>query len=404
MSSPILQIMVGGKIPLDIGEVAEVELLEQLGVGGFGSVWKVVDTNSKNIYTLKIIQGLLPGSITSERVRLEATLFIPSEYIIPVLGIKEWNSSAFLILFEYCQGTSLDKLIAAKSLSSSQKKEIFRQILLGVSDAHLCNVIHRDVKPENILVTDTGKVKIIDFGISKFKGAGLTKTGDFMGTIQYVAPEMLMDGSKMADSRTDIYALGHVLYELSMGEHFWTIQGWSELKDFISYIKKTPTPTEAIDLTGFSCDFYPQAVSVIPKMVKFDIEERYTYIDEIISDLGDIPYLPPELPADFSLRYPMLIIESGSNQGSKTVINIEEGENRTFGRAEIAGGNDSISRQHLQFSRHETDYYVKDIHSKNGTLVRGKALSPEDYPTKIQHGDRLKVGDVFLRFAFLKTK
>lgn len=198
MSSPPLQIMVGGKIPLDIGEVAEVELREQLGMGGFGSVWKAIDTNTEKPYALKIIQGLLPHNIISERIRLEASLSIPSEYIVPVLGIKEWNHSTFLILFEYCQGTSLDKLIQAKSLSSLQKKAIFRQILLGVADAHRCNIIHRDLKPENILVTDIGQVKIIDFGISKLKGAGLTKTGEFMGTYEYTAPEILIDGSKMA--------------------------------------------------------------------------------------------------------------------------------------------------------------------------------------------------------------
>ncbi|MCS6862361.1 MAG: FHA domain-containing serine/threonine-protein kinase, partial [Abditibacteriales bacterium] len=323
------------------------------------------------------------------------------EHIVKVIGLREWDPSTFLLLFEFFPGKSLDKLLEEGALTSDQKKQIFHQILIGVSDAHRHNVIHRDLKPANILVGDDGRVKLIDFGISKFKGRGLTLSGEIIGTIPYMAPELLLHGARVADARADIYSLGHILYELAMGQHFWARQGWRELKDLVGYLTQTPPPTEAIDLSDFHCDFYREAPAVLPRMVKIDPTERYSSVDEVMVELGYIPYLP-EPPADLHLRSPLLIVESGSNRGARTVLGLSDGERREMGRADIAGGDSSISRRHLEFSRVGDRYFVRDLGSKNGTMLRGIALLPDDPPMEIRHADRLKVGDVFLRFAFLR--
>lgn len=401
MSSRTLQVMVGGRIPVEISSVTEVELVELLGSGGFGSAWKVADCASGDFYVLKIIQGIIPGSVMAERVRLEAEVSIPSEHIVKVIGLREWDPSTFLILFEFFPGKSLDKLLEADALTSEQKKQIFKQTLVGVSHAHRHNVIHRDLKPANILVGEYGHVKLIDFGISKFKGAGLTLTGEIIGTIPYMAPELLLHGAKVADARADIYSLGHILYELAMGQHFWTRKGWRELKDLVGYLTQTPPPTEAIDLSDFRCDFYRESTGVLSRMVKIDPVERYLSVDEVLSDLGYLPNLP-EPPADLDLRSPLLIVESGSNQGARTVLGLSDGERREIGRADIAGGDISISRRHLEISRQGNRYFIRDLGSKNGTMVRGIAVTPDDPPMEIRHADRIKVGDVFLRFAFLR--
>ena len=402
MSERILEIMEGGRIPVVIGEVAEVKLLEQLGAGGFGSAWKVVDLATKKLYVLKIIQGIEPASVMVERVRLEAEVAIPSDYIVPSLGLRDWDASTFLILFEYFPGKSLDKLLPEGTLSNEQKQEIFRQTLIGVSDAHRCNLIHRDLKPGNILVGEAGEVKLIDFGISKFKGRGLTRTGEIIGTVPYMSPELLVYGSKFADARADIYSLGHILYELAMEQHFWDRRGWRELKDFVGYLGQTPPPKEAIDLRDFHCDFHPEAARPIGRMVKIDPNERYGSVDEVMSDLGYVPELPAVGLKDLHLRYPLLIVESGSNRSARNLINIEDGGTLVIGRADIAGADDSISRRHLEFSRSGDAYFVRDLGSKNGTMVGGTALEAEAAPVEVRHGDRIKVGDVFLRFAFVR--
>jgi eukaryotic-like serine/threonine-protein kinase len=396
-----LELMLGGRITIHIPPVVEVELLELLGVGGFGSVWKVWDITTHQIYVLKVIQNIPPGSLLADRVRLEAEVSIPSEYIVPVLGLRQWNDKTYLLLFEYFAGKSLDKFLSAGLLTSAQKRNIFQEILIGVSDAHRCNVIHRDLKPANILVGDREQVKLIDFGISKFKDYRLTGDKELFGTLPYIAPEIIIYGAKIADARADIYALGHIFYQMVTGEHFWNQKNWRKLEDFINFLKQVPTPVEAIELRDFCCDFFPDAAHVLSRMVKIDPNQRFTSVDEILGEFGYATYVA-QIPNDLHLRYPLLIVESGNNKGTRSLINIPDGGVLLMGRAEIAGANDSISRSHLEFSRRGNHYFVRDLGSKNGTLVRGIALTAGTEPISILHSDRIKVGDVFLRFVFLR--
>jgi eukaryotic-like serine/threonine-protein kinase len=417
MSGKPLQIMPGGRIPLDIGGVREVELIELLGGGGFGYVWKTIDTSTKQLYALKIIQQIKPGSVDEKRVRLEAEVPIDSEYVAAVYGLKEWNEHTFLILFEYFDGTSLDRLLEADALSGVQKKAIFLQILRGVAVAHHHNIIHRDLKPENVLVDAYGKTKLIDFGISKFKGKPITRSGDLLGTISYMAPELNNQGAEVADARCDIYSLGHILYELAMGEHFWKRKGWDTFEDLMQYLDQVPPPTEAIELGDFHCDFFPDARGVLARMIKCQVEDRYKTVNEILLDLGEKPFKPPSPPpvaepdeplsnilplsSAIDLESPLLIVESGDNRLARTVLGLRDGEKRGLGRFDLAGGDDSISRSHLEISRRGTRYFVRDLGSKNGTMVRGILLKYGAAPVEIHHDCHIKVGDIFLRFAFL---
>lgn len=399
--SSVLAIMVGGRITIDVGGVKEVELLRLLGGGGFATVWEVRDTTSGRLYVLKIVQGIKPGSVIEARIRLEAEVRIPSEHITPVVGLRQWDPHTFLIVFEYFIGTSLREMIEHKRLNSEQKRNVWRQILTGVTDAHRSNIIHRDLKPENILVDEKNHVRIIDFGLSKFPGSGITISGSMDGTLPYMAPEILMFGTKIADSRVDIYALGQILYELATGQVFWIRMGWRELKDLARFLGQKPTPLAIMDLTGFSCDFLPDADRIVFKMTMIDPDQRYHSVEEVMTDSGFVPYMP-EPPKDLNLRSPVLIVESGTNYRAMTVLGLGDGESRILGRFDLAGQDDSISKRHLEFTRRGSEYFVEDLESKNGTLLRGSLLKPKT-PTLIQHGDRIKVGEIFLRFAFLRS-
>jgi serine/threonine-protein kinase len=392
----ILELMEGGTVPIHLDKVEKVQLLELLGTGAFGSAWKAINPNTKQPYALKVIQGVKPDATLVERIRLEAEVNIPSVQIIPVVGLKKWDDNTYLILFEYFPGTSLDDLLLKRSLTNSQKRDIFQQILLGVAAAHNCNVIHRDLKPANILIGDDSQVKIIDFGVSKFKDKNLTLSGEIIGTPPYMAFELFLEGGQVADAKTDIYALGQILYELAMGEHFWQRRSWYQLEDFFEYVTQTPPPTEGIDLTDFDCDFFPEAKRVLLKMMKLDPNERYLEVEEIICELG-ISGESEKVVSNLSFEYPLLIVESGSNKGARTFININDGESQILGRAELAGADTSISRKHLEFSRQGNDYFVRDLGSKNGTMLKGKLIG--DRPLPLQPGDFLKVGDIFLSFT-----
>lgn len=400
---PPLQLMIGGRIPIEIGPVAEVKILEVLGEGGFGKALKVADTATSKWYALKVIGHVKPNTTLAQRIRLEAEVVIPSEFIVPVIGLCQWDPNTFLILFDYFPGRSLDDYLKDGALTADQRRNLLHRILLGVSDAHRHNVIHRDLKPANILVDETGMVKIIDFGISKFKDKKITTSGDLMGTPPYMALELFLEGSGAADARADIYALGHIFYELAMGRHFWVHRGWS-LDDFANYVKRVPRPTDGVELDDFSCDFCDRAAPVLRRMVKLYREERYASIDQVLDDLSYDRRAPVAPPEDLHLRCPMLIVESGTNRGARTVLGLADGERRELGRADLAGNDQSISRQHLEFSRAGDRYFVRDLGSKNGTLLRGLALEPNGLPVEIQHSDRIKAGDIFLRFVFLKPE
>ena len=322
----ILELMEGGTIPIYLEKIEKIQLLELLGTGAFASAWKAINPNTKKLYALKVIQGVKPDASLVERIRLEAEVNIPSVQIIPVVGLKQWDDNTYLILFEYFPGTSLDELLLKRSLTDSQKRRIFQQILLGVAAAHNCNVIHRDLKPANILIGDDCQVKIIDFGVSKFKDKNLTLSGEIIGTPPYMALELFLEGGQVADAKTDIYALGQILYELAMGEHFWQRRSWYQLEDFFKYVTQTPPPTEGIDLTDFRCDFFPEAKRVLLKMMKLDPNDRYAEVEEIICELG-ISGESRKVVNSFSWEYPLLIVESGSNKGARTFIKIN-GSNR----------------------------------------------------------------------------
>jgi eukaryotic-like serine/threonine-protein kinase len=402
-SPPTLALMAHGCIPIDIAGVVEVELIELLGAGGFGQVWKAWDRRTNQFYALKFIQNLSPGSVMVERVRLEAEVAIPSDYIVPALGLREWDPTTFVILFAYYDGQPLDRLLSQHTLTPEQKRQIFNQVLAGVADAHRCNIIHRDLKPSNILVSPDYHVKLIDFGISKFRGKGLTMSGDLMGTPQYLAPEVFLSGSVIADARADIFALGHILYELEMGEHFWKQQGWYRLEDLMTYLTRYPTPTEAIDRCPVPGHCYANAGEVIWKMVKIAPEERFSTIQEVMDALDLAEFTPPlvtPMASASSLSRAFLIVESGTNKDARTLLELANGETRVMGRVEIAGNNESISRRHLEFSHNDNQWWVQDMGSKNGTLLRGTALTAAMGAVPIQDRDRLRVGDVFLRLEF----
>jgi serine/threonine-protein kinase len=267
-----------------------------------------------------------------------------------------------------------------------------------VSDAHRSNIIHRDLKPANILVSEEMKVKLIDFGISKFKDRNITREGVVFGTPYYMAPELFVVGSRRADAASDIYALGQIFFELVTGQCLWRRKGWRRIEDFIAFLRSIPPPTAVMDLGLFDCDLYPRADELLTRMVKIDPSERFSSVEEIIEEIGCGSATLPR-PAD-GRAHPVLIVESGSNRNAQTIVRVADGDALIMGRADFAGNDQSISRKHLEIRRRGDRYWLRDLASRNGTMVGGNLLPP-GAQHELRHGDRVKVGDVFLRFALM---
>ena len=400
----------GAKIPVHIGAVETVELDELIGGGGFGHVWRVKDAATGDVYALKVIRNIDASAEhvrqmrLVDRVRLEAGVSIPSQHCVRALGMCEWDPRTYLLLMELVHGETLEDLIEEQALSAEQKRDIFIQTLTGVGDAHRANIIHRDLKPQNLMVTNSGLVKVLDFGIAKFVDHRLTTVG-FFGTYPYMAPEILLIGASIADARTDIYALGHILFQMATGVHFWRSMGWKSnvegLTAFGAWLNAPTMRTETIELSDFDCDFLRNGRDILARMVKVHADDRYASISEILADLGVEPETQPLRLDDIGDPLSILIVESGGTRNSRAVLGLADGETRVLGRYDIAGDDGSISSRHIEFQRRGSRYFVRDAGSKNGTLLRGVALPKNDGFTEVFHGDRIKLAEVFLRFAFL---
>src|SRR4030095_9987922 len=146
--------------------------------------------------------------------------------IVTIYEIGETGEHAYIVM-EYVEGQSLRDLISKKEVKSEKVLDIAVQICDALVEAHSCGIIHRDIKPENILLTERGRVKLVDFGLAKTvsrrpvrggatAAASITESGTVMGTLSYMSPEQLR--GEQLDERTDIFSFGIVLYELITGD------------------------------------------------------------------------------------------------------------------------------------------------------------------------------------------
>jgi serine/threonine protein kinase len=197
------------------------ELEELVGTGGMSSVYRAHDSLLERHVALKVMhEQLLNEGDHVERFRREARLAAQLSHpnIVTVIDRGEQEGRQFIV-FEYVEGENLKALIEREApLPEQEAIELALQIADGLAFAHAHGLVHRDVKPQNVLLTDDGRTKVTDFGIARSIDVhhGLTQTGTVMGTSDYISPEQARGGP--VDACSDIYSLGAVLYELLTGD------------------------------------------------------------------------------------------------------------------------------------------------------------------------------------------
>ncbi|MBY0290553.1 MAG: serine/threonine protein kinase [Mycobacteriaceae bacterium] len=194
-------------------------LVELLGRGGMGDVWRAYDTVTDRVVAVKVLPAHLASDQTfQERFRREARAAagLNNPHVVPIHDFGEIDGRLFVDM-RLIEGEDLGTLLAAGPLAPQRAIRIVEQIALALFAAHRIGLVHRDVKPSNILVTEDDFAYLIDFGIARVEGeAGLTDTNAAVGTWAYMAPERFSTGS--ADARADVYALTCVLYEALTGQ------------------------------------------------------------------------------------------------------------------------------------------------------------------------------------------
>ncbi|MGI8978500.1 MAG: protein kinase domain-containing protein [Pirellulaceae bacterium] len=217
-----------GFIPPTVAELSgrfpQLEILELVGKGGMGAVYKARQRGLDRLVALKILPPDIGNDAAfAERFTREARALARLNHP-HIVGVYDFGQADGLYYFvmEFVDGVNLRQAIHSGSLQAKDALAIVPQICDALQFAHDEGIVHRDIKPENILIDKKGRVKIADFGLAKLLGQEqpdhhLTATHQVMGTIRYMAPEQ-MEGSRAVDHRADIYSLGVVFYEMLTGE------------------------------------------------------------------------------------------------------------------------------------------------------------------------------------------
>lgn len=274
-----------------IGEILgnRYELIEKIGEGGMAIVYKARDNKLSRLVAVKILKKEFANNKDiSDKFKKEATAVanFSDANIVNVLDVgheEEGNIDYFVM--EYVNGKTLKELIVEKGkLNYAVAISISIQIAKALECAHKNNIIHRDVKPQNILVTESGIVKVTDFGIAKSStSATITNTTTIMGSAHYLSPEQAK--GTFIDSRSDIYSLGIVLYEMVTG--VLPFDGESPVTIALKHIQAEPTEPKKYNPS------IPESLNnLIIKSMSKESTNRYQSCRELINDLQKIKENP----------------------------------------------------------------------------------------------------------------
>lgn len=255
--------------------VGHFEILERLGGGGMGVVYKARDLRLGRLVALKF---MAPSRQDSQEARVrflreaQAVAALDHPNICTLYEIGEEEDGRIFLAMALCPGETLRDRLRRGPLPPREAVQIALQIADGLTAAHACGIVHRDIKPGNLLLCD-GLVKIIDFGVARLGDqTTITKEGVAVGTLSYTAPEHLFGGEPSPES--DLWSLGVVLYESIAGRLPFQAKTLPEM--VVALLKKTPTPLEGVS---------PELRRVVEKAMARSPRQRYQSAEEMQADL-----------------------------------------------------------------------------------------------------------------------
>jgi len=264
-----------------IGQViSHYKILEKVGEGGMGVVYKAHDTRLDRTVALKFLpRDLSPSEEERSRFIHEAKAASALDHpnICTIHEIDETPEGQLFIAMGYYEGISLGRKIERGRLDVEEAVLIAIQIAEGLKAAHEKGIVHRDIKSSNIILTDKGQVKILDFGLAHKSGLSkLTKSGSTVGTAAYMSPEQAQGDN--LDHRSDLWSLGVVLYEMVTGK--LPFHGAHEAAILYSVVNEEPQPIQAL-----VTDASPELIHIIRRALEKDSADRYQSAEDMLIDL-----------------------------------------------------------------------------------------------------------------------
>jgi predicted Ser/Thr protein kinase len=285
------------------GEVArrlpQFEILEMLGRGGMGVVYKARQIQLDRTVALKILppaDATSPGFVERFRREAQSLAKLSHSNIVSIHDFGETNG-LFYFVMEFVDGLNLRQMIQAHRMKPAEALGIVPRICDALQFAHEEGIVHRDIKPENILIDKRGRVKVADFGLAKLLGREetdprLTVSGALLGTPRYMAPEQ-MEKPETVDHRADIYSLGVVFYELLTGE---------------LPVGRFPLPSEKVQIDV-------RLDEIVLHAMDRNVERRYQHASEVRNDVEQVTSKPQPAPVSSGAEMSQKVIEPPAQAG-----------------------------------------------------------------------------------------
>ncbi len=260
--------------------ISHYRILEKIGGGGMGTVYKAEDTKLRRTVALKFLAPELTRDEEAKKRfvhEAQAASALDHPNICSIFDIDETPEGQLFIAMACYDGESLKERIARRKLDVREAFEIAFSVAQGLARAHASGIVHRDIKPGNIMITSDGFVKIVDFGLAKLIGRSrITGSGATLGTVAYMSPEQAR--SEDADARADIWSVGAVLYEMIAGR--LPFRGEIDQAMVYSILNESPAP-----LRELRSDVPDACIAVVNKCLEKDPERRYQSALEFCSAL-----------------------------------------------------------------------------------------------------------------------
>jgi len=397
------------------------KLIDERGRGSFATVYVARDTKDNRIYAVKVMHIELSndGDLLA-RFQREAHILLnlSDPHIVRVVDYGEDNSMHFIVM-DYVDGQNLKYYTLTNGpMEASRALNYAQQIAEGLDTAYKHGVVHRDIKPQNILINTKGVVKITDFGLARSRETvTLTQSNVFMGTAYYISPEQAESG-RSADTRSDLYSIATVLFEMLAGHP--PFEGDTAVDIVMKHMnEKVPSICRLRSELPADIDVFLQ------KAMAKSPNDRYSTPQEFIAALEQLQQrLPPmsappragelaaELKPDQKAGGGGSAKTTGSPQKYARIIVLSNGQSilldkdlMVVGRQdptlgifpEINLADKTVGRRHAYLRNQQGQFTVEDLNALNKTRLNGVTLTPYE-ERSLKDGDILRFGSVEVRF------